>query len=405
MYKKSFSDLSTTLLSVKDSMGGKTNEFDNEQIEISAIITSYSIEEDSNKLFSKNYILFEIKLCTPYKSWSTHKRYSQFEQLRKNLESKNIKTLPELPPKLLFINEQKLNERQLGLEEFLNKLFRNINILKYQIIIDFIECPQDVVDIFKNNMDYLNSTNMNSTNVNSSIYYNGRISTNKKSVYNYDNINIKNPYSSMVKLKFNNNVKESLDNDDSFEEEISPGTLVVQEFLRNLMDSSYNKTELLFQFEFFLKNKKNEAIKANLTNNNWFYLDANEIEIFFDGFYSNISHIKINGFLYHCGNIQNNKIGTQKCLEFLNKILSEDFNPQADLFLKIFRKTQLENIIQMELENHIINNFNSNRLNAFMILYKYIGGGKNIKNKIKRILMCQKAETLYLNWYNKTYQH
>ena len=106
MNKKSFSDLSTTLLSVKDSMGGKTNEFDNEQIEISAIITSYSIEEDSNKLFSKNYILFEIKLYTPYKSWSTHKRYSQFEQLRKNLESKNIKTLPELPPKLLFINEQ-----------------------------------------------------------------------------------------------------------------------------------------------------------------------------------------------------------------------------------------------------------------------------------------------------------
>jgi hypothetical protein len=325
--------------------------------------------------------------------------------LRKNLESKNIKTLPELPPKLLFINEQKLNERQLGLEEFLNKLFRNLNILKYQIIIDFIECPQDVVDIFMNNIDYLNSTNMNSTVVNSSIYYNGRISTNKKSVYNYDNINFKNPYSSMVQFKINNNIKESLDNDDSFEDEISPGTLVVQEFLRNLMDSSYNKTELLFQFEFFLKNKKNESIKVNTTNNNWFYLDANEIDIFFDGFYSNISHIKINGFLYHCGNIQNNKIGTQKCLEFLNKILSDDFNPQADLFLKIFRKTQLENIIQMELENHIINNFNSNRLNAFMILYKYIGGGKNIKNKIKRILMCQKAETLYLNWYNKTYQH
>lgn len=401
MYKKSFSDLSTTLLSVKDSTACKTNEIDNEQIEISALITSYSLEEDLNKLFKKNYILFEIKLSTPYKSWSIYKRYSQFAQLRKTLESKNIKNLPELPKKLLFINEQKLNERQLGLEEFLNRLFRDINILKYQVIIDFIECPKDVVDIFIYNMDYLNSTNINSTNVNSSNYYNGRISTNKKNVYNYDNINNNNLYSSMVQFKINNNIKECLDNDDSFEDEISPGTLVVQEFLRNLMDISYNKTELLFQFEFFLKNKKNDNIKSNSTNTNWFYLDANEIEIFFDGFYSNISHIKINGFLFHCGNIQNNKIGTQKCLEFLNKILSDDFNPQADLFLKIFRKTQLENIIQMELENHIINNFNSNRITAFMILYKYVGGGKNIKNKIKRILMCPKAENLYLNWFDK----
>ena len=396
MLKKSNSDLSTTF-SIKDTTVCKTNEIDNEQIEISALITSYSVEEDSNSIFIKNYILFEIKLYTPYKSWIIHKRYSQFAQLRNQLESKNIKNLPVLPPKVLFINEQKLNERQSGLEEFMNQLFKNINILKYPIIIDFIECPQDVVDIFINNLDYLNSsTNMNSINVNTSNYYNGRISTNKKSVYNYDNINNNNIYSSMIKLKANSN-NGDLDNNDSFEDEISSGTLVVQEFLRNLMDIRLSKTDLLFQFEFFLKNTKNDKINYN---SNWYFLEANEIEIFFDGFYSNISHTKINGFLYHCGNIQNNKIGTQKCLEFLNKILSEDFNPQADLFLKIFRKIKLENIIQMELENHIINNSNSNRINAFMILYKYVGGGRFVKNKIKRILMCPTAENLYINWFN-----
>ena len=399
MLKKSNSDLSTTLFSAKDTTACKTNEIDNEQSEISALITSYSVEEDSETIFKKNYILFEIKLYTPYKSWIIYKRYSQFAQLRNQLESKNIKNLPVLPPKILFINEQKLNERQLGLEEFMNQLFRNINIFKYPIIIDFIECPKDVVDIFINNLDYLNSsTNMNSTNANISNYYNGRISTNKKSVYNYDNINNNNIYSSMIKLKTNNN-NIDLDNNDSFEDEISPGTLVVQEFLRNLMDIRLSKTDLLFQFEFFLKNKKNDKIKNN--NSNWYFLETNEIEIFFEGFYSNISHVKINGFLYHCGNIQNNKIGTQKCLEFLNKILSEDFNPQAELFLKIFRKIKLENIIQMELENHIINNSNTNRIIAFMILYKYVGSGKFVKNKIKRILMCPIAENLYINWFNK----
>ena len=396
MLKKSNSDLSTTLISSKDSNACKTNnDIDNEQIEIQAIITSYSTEEDSKKLFKKNYISFEIKLITPYKIWIIHKRYSEFVQLRKELESKNIKNLPNLPPKVLFLNEQKLNDRQLSLEEFLNELFRNVNILRYQIILDFIECPQEILDIFLYNMD---STNMNLTIINTTNnYYNGRISTNKKNVYNYDNINNNNLYCSMAQKL--NNTKTDLDNNDSFEEERSPGTLVIQEFLRNLMDISLKKTELLFQFEFFLKNKKNDEYEDDKIHN-WFFLEINEIEIFFNGFYSNISHSKINGFLYHCGNIQINKIGTQKCLEFLNKILSEDFNPQADLFLKIFRKTKLENIIQMELENHIIDNSNSNRINAFQILYKYVGNDKNIKNKIKRILMCPKAENLFFNWFD-----
>ena len=406
MLKKSLSDLSTTLLSVKDSIIGKANEID-DQIEISALITSYTMVEDTIKLFKKNFALYEIKLYTPYKTWVIHKRYSDFVQLKKQLESRGVKNIPKLPPKLIFTNEQKLNERQLGLEEFINDLFRIVNIIKYPIIMDFIECPKEVYDIFTYNMDCLNLSNLKSSIIsnssnNNSNYYNGRITTNCNNATNAnsDDIDKNNFYCSMAQFILKNNASEDnkyeIGNEDSFEEEISPGTLVVQEFLRNLMDISFNKTELLFQFEYFLKNKKNNEKNKS---NNWFYLETDEIEIFFNGFYSRISHTKINGFLYHCGNIQNNKIGTQKCLEFLDKILSEDFNPQADTFLKIFRRCSLENIIQMELENHIIDNSNSNRINAFMILYKYIGCGKYMKNKMKRILMNPKAEELFLNWF------
>jgi len=406
MLKRSISDLSTTLLSVKDSLIGKTNETE-DQIEISAIITSYSMAEDTTKLFKKTYALYEIKLYTSYKTWVIHKRYSDFVQLKEQLESKDVKNIPKLPPKLIFTNEQKLSERQLNLEEFLNDLFRNINIIKYPIIIDFIECPQEVFEIFSYNMDCLNLSNLNSsiiinTKKSNSNYYNGRITTNCNNNINinYENVDKNNFYCSMAQFKLNNNsninTKYEVGQEDSFEEEISPGTLVIQEFLRNLMDISFNKTELLFQFEYFLKNKKNNERNKN---NKWYYLETNEIGIFFNGFYSSISRVKINGFLYHCGNIQNNKIGTQKCLEFLNKILSEDFNPQADVFLKIFRRCSLENIIQMELENHIIDNSNSNRINAFMILYKYVGSGKFMKKKIKRILMNARAEELFSNWF------
>ena len=407
MLKKSLSDLSTTLLSVKDSMIGKANEID-DQIEISALITSYSMAEDTTKLFKKTFVLYEIKLYTPYKTWIIHKRYNDFIQLREQLDSKGVKNIPKLPPKLIFTNEEKLSERQLGLEEFINDLFRNVNIIRYPIIMDFIECPQEVFDIFAYNMDCLNLSNLNSSIINNSKkinsnYYNGRITTNCNNNINInsDNIDNNNFYCSMAQLKLNNNnininTKYEIGNEDSFEEEISPGTLVIQEFLRNLMDISFNKTELLFQFEYFLKNKTNNDKNKN---NKWFYLEINEIGIFFNGFYSSISHARINGFLYHCGNIHNNKIGTQKCLEFLNKILSEDFNPQADTFLKIFRRCSLENIIQMELENHIVDNSNSNRINSFMILYKYVGSGKLMKNKIKRILMNAKAEELFSNWF------
>ena len=407
MLKKSLSDLSTTLLSVKDSMIGKATEIE-DQIEISALITSYSMAEDTTKLFKKTYVLYEIKLYTPYKTWIIHKRYNDFIQLREQLDSKGVKNIPKLPPKLIFTNEEKLSERQLGLEEFINDLFRNVNIIRYPIIMDFIECPQEVFDIFAYNMDCLNLSNLNSSIINNSKkinsnYYNGRITTNCNNNINInsDNIDNNNFYCSMAQLKLNNNnininTKYEIGNEDSFEEQISPGTLVIQEFLRNLMDISFNKTELLFQFEYFLKNKTNNEKNKN---NKWFYLEINEIGIFFNGFYSSISHARINGFLYHCGNIHNNKIGTQKCLEFLNKILSEDFNPQADTFLKIFRRCSLENIIQMELENHIIDNSNSNRINSFMILYKYVGSGKLMKNKIKRILMNAKAEELFSNWF------
>ena len=118
MLKKSLSDLSTTLLSEKDSIIGKTIEID-DQTEISALITSYSMEEDNTKLLKKTYALYEIKLYIPYKIWIIHKRYNDFVQLMKQLESKGVKNIPKLPPKLIFANDQKLNERQLSLEEFI----------------------------------------------------------------------------------------------------------------------------------------------------------------------------------------------------------------------------------------------------------------------------------------------
>jgi hypothetical protein len=400
MFRKSNnSDLSTTFSSTKDSILST----ESEQNEISALISTYSIKEDENKYFNKNYALYEIKFFTRYKTWTLYKRYSQFLELRDKLASKKIKNLPKLPPKLYFSNDQKLSERQLGLEDFLNDLFRNVNILRYPEIIEFIKCPKEIIDILSYNIDYLNMINMNSSSIinttDNNLYYKGRVTISRNSSTSKNENDKNNFYCSLARMNLSNdndkkNVRTSEYNE---EKEITHGGIVIQEFLRNLIDTPYNKTELLYQFEYFLLNRDNEESKSN-SSFKWYFLSENEIKTFLNGFYSNISHTKINGFLYHCGNIINNKIASEQCLEFLKKLLNEDYNPQADLFLRVFKKCDINDIIQMELDKHIINNTNSVRIDAFMILYKYIENYKNYEDETKQILRNEKAEKMFLQW-------
>ena len=383
MQTRSLSDLSTTLQSNREAY--LTNYFsekipDIKNIEISASINSFHQEEDTSKIFHKNYILYDIKINTRYKPWYVSRRYSEFFILNEKLKSLNIKNLPELPPKYLIHNDEKLLERQTALQDFLNAIFKNVNILNYKDILDFINCPNDVIEIFQKNIENLNLNNLK------------------------DESNI-NYYSSLVQFQLNYLKSKLIDNNNDYyrEADVSPGNLVIKEFLRNLMDNSRNKSELINQFEYFIKNENNNYTFNNNTNiskgNNWYSFLTDEIYIFFNGFDSNVSNEHINGFLYHCGNIHNNEVGAKRCLEFLSKILSEYYNPQAELFCKIFRKTKLENIIQMELENHIIKNKNSGRLNAFEVLKKFVGEGRKICQKVHRILECPKAEELFFNWY------
>jgi hypothetical protein len=411
MNRKSISDLSTTFSSIKDSF--TSNE--SEQNEITAIISSYTIKHDENKYFNKDYALYQIKFCTRYKTWSVQKRYSQFIELRDKLLLKKIKNIPKLPPKLYFTSEQKLAERQLGLEEFLNDLFKNVNILRYPEIIDFISCPKEIIDILTYNMDYLNMINLNSSSIinttDNNLYYKGRVTISNMHRNNSENHINKNDkdnfYCSLAKMNLNSDKIKSNDknyfaaqNDTTDEEEkISHGKIIIQEFLRNLIRTPYNKTELLYQFEYFLLNKNNEEDKSNSIFN-WYFLTEDEIKIFFNGFYSNISHTKINGFLYHCGKISNNILASEQCLEFLNKLLNDDYNPQADTFLKIYKRCNLNDITQMELERHIIQNSNNVRIYAFMVLYKYIEDNNDFEFQIKKILNNKKAEELFLQWYN-----
>ena len=405
MFRKSNnSDLSTTFSSTKDSILST----ESEQNEITALISTYSIKEDENKYFNKNYALYEIKFFTRYKTWTLYKRYSQFLELRDKLASKKIKNLPKLPPKLYFSNDKKLSERQLGLEDFLNDLFRNVNILRYPEIIEFIKCPKEIIDILSYNIDYLNMINMNSSSIinttDNNLYYKGRVTISRNSSTSKNENDKNNFYCSLARMNLSNDndKKNARTSEYNEEKEITHGGIVIQEFLRNLIDTPYNKTELLYQFEYFLLNRDNEENQSK-SKFKWYFLTEKEIKIFLNGFYSNISHSKINGFLYHCGSSSKNKIASEQCLEFLKKLLSDDYNPQADLFLKIYKRCSINEIKQIGLENHIIDNSNSVRINAFIVLYKYIEDENDFEEIVKKILGNDKAEEMFLQWYNNEF--
>lgn len=90
-------------------------------------------------------------------------------------------------------------------------------------------------------------------------------------------------------------------------------------------------------------------------------------------------------------------------MNFSKKLLSDDYNPQADLFLKIYKRCSINEIKQIGLENHIIDNSNSVRINAFIVLYKYIEDENDFEEIVKKILGNDKAEEMFLQWYNNEF--
>ena len=59
--------------------------------------------------------------------------------------------------------------------------------------------------------------------------------------------------------------------------------------------------------------------------------------------------------------------------------------------------------MQLDLERHIVENTNSVRINAFIVLYKYIEDEEDIDFIAKKILGDDNAEELFNKWYKAEY--
>ena len=79
----------------------------------------------------------------------------------------------------------------------------------------------------------------------------------------------------------------------------------------------------------------------------------------------------LEGLLYYIGNFETNYIGAKNCLLLVNKIFERDFNPEVDIYIKIFKKLDIKDIRKMNLcklsvlYNHILEKQCFNLINIY----------------------------------------
>ncbi len=82
----------------------------------------------NNGILSSNYILYVIKVNTPYKSWYIQKRYSDFENLNNSIP-KYYEIDKLIPPKRLFkTSDSTIQERKKKFNNYLYYLLNNFDV-------------------------------------------------------------------------------------------------------------------------------------------------------------------------------------------------------------------------------------------------------------------------------------
>ena len=452
-----------------------------------------------NKLFNSEYILYIFKITSPFHSWYINKRYSEIKEIYDFLVSNNPKlSFPSFPPKRMFSTKEAIIiERKNSFEEIFFYIISNIEILRYQKIIDFLQFKQTVLLIYIKNCILVNENRLNyelvdrcnsssSSNDESSIESNkdkkssqiikikmntknaNKLSDEKRNIKkennndkekenntkdmndinainnDNDNNNDNEEINDNVEKNMNLNNKKVISSNSNYfkcyeEYRLACGNyrsrsqvsfFIIKEFLRNLKVYSSHIFEIINDFTDYIK-LKNKWKKFNEKEINSLFIGINKDELFEDYYQSifkedkpknkystsslsekstltstqnsisditnlsnnissmtkenkevideeNNNNIKsnsyLNGLLYNIGKFEENYLGARSCLLLLNKIFERDFNPEVDVYIKLFKKIDLKFIKQMNLcKFSSINNCINQKL-CFNILNIYVGG-------------------------------
>ena len=402
---------------------------------IKARILKYELVHGTG--YNEDFVEYWIEISTDYKKWVIKKRFSEFYELNKKLSTK----MPELnklfPPKRFFKTSEKISEeRKSYFNKYLHYIFQNKNILTLDELLDFIQIEQIIIELYlkkhvmvkrdpqnitykalKQQFDKMNLRNINekskSVGYSQGLKAYGVNSISKK-INSMNEMNKGQDYFNLNKI--NKSIMESCDSVYEVEElntnyystlldfeqsnlqnlyNKETGTLVIQEFLKNLSQDIENKTDIVKFFEEFLKDRQewpkfsnSDIIKLFVGNNNDINIIRGKKRSFNAEYFPNfLEKIKsqnlekrksskfndylgqlnegdyddnnqfdnciYKGLFHYIGEFDKNIMLSISCLNFLVRLLDNEFNPEVELYLKLFKSRKITDYQLLRLEEII----------------------------------------------------
>ena len=412
---------------------------------IKAKITGYSLIHLSG--FNNDYVEYSISVRTDYGNWNFKKRYEEFAKLNNEL----IYKIPEIndyfPPKRVFKNsESTIKERIKYFNKYLKFLLNKINIFLFNDIINFINLNIGILGLIikKYNMLKINLEEDYIMESLSEIFSKNKLEINNKEEKdknnddNFSYLNNDNYYESIY--LYEKNRQNSFDWNES--QYMYPSSFVIREFLRNLCEENAKKDDIIQTFESFLQQRR-KWVNFSTNDINELYLgfdeiikdddddieiDGNKIEpenkksvalfqwvnenqktnenndenkIEFDSDDNEKEEIKIPGLFQQIGDYQNNILSSIGSLNLLEKLLNDQYNPDYEKFINIFKNLKLYQFNYMKLNDIIKNNIGGNKTNEkAMKILTIIFSDKKWEKYKKEIITDEVVYNEYTNFVN-----
>ena len=412
---------------------------------IKAKITGYSLIHLSG--FNNDYVEYSISVRTDYGNWNFKKRYEEFAKLNNEL----IYKIPEIndyfPPKRVFKNsESTIKERIKYFNKYLKFLLNKINIFLFNDIINFINLNIGILGLIikKYNMLKINLEEDYIMESLSEIFSKNKLEIKNKEEKdknnddNFSYLNNDNYYESIY--LYEKNRQNSFDwNEPQY---TYPSSFVIREFLRNLCEENAKKDDIIQTFESFLQQRR-KWVNFSTNDINELYLgfdeiikdddddieiDGNKIEpenkksvalfqwvnenqktnenndenkIEFDSDDNEKEEIKIPGLFQQIGDYQNNILSSIGSLNLLEKLLNDQYNPDYEKFINIFKNLKLYQFNYMKLNDIIKNNIGGNKTNEkAMKILTIIFSDKKWEKYKKEIITDEVVYNEYINFVN-----
>ena len=405
---------------------------------IKAKITGYSLIHLSG--FNNDYVEYTITVRTDYGNWYFKKRYEEFAKLNNELINK-IPEINELfPPKRVFKNsESTIKERIKYFNKYLKFILNKINIFLFNDILHFICLDLGILGLIikKYNMLKINLEEDYIYESLTEIFEKYKLERNgKKDDDDFSYLNSDNYYESI--FGYEKDRQNSFDWDEI--QSISPSSFVIREFLYNLCEENANKDDIIQTFESFLQKRRkwvnfstkditelflgfDEPLEENTKENNksvvqekksislfqWFNESPKEKDNINDDLSESDSddkdEIKIPGLLQQIGDYKNNIFSAMGSLNLLEKLLNDQYNPDYDKYLNIFKNLKIYEFNYMKLNDIIKNNVGGNKTNIKAIkILSIIFSDKKFEKYQKEIIKDESVYNEYINFLNNSFE-